>query len=266
MRDAMGRINAVWRMVRDISERRSAEERMQLAAKVFENTAEGIMITDPELLIRSINPAFSEISGYSQQEVLGQKPSILSSGRHDAAFYEHMWQQIKKQGHWQGEIWNRRKNGEIYPEWMAINAVKNALGDVSHYVAIFSDQSERRAADERIQYLAHFDVLTALPNRSHMQDRAALAVQNAARDNQQLALLLLDLDRFKTINESLGHAAGDTLLQVAADRIKSILGPGQTVATSLSSCCPRLKIRAKRRWSPNVSSRRLLPKWPCITT
>lgn len=230
MRDSVGRIHAVWRMVRDISERRSAEERMQLAAKVFENTAEGIMITDADLRIRSVNRAFSDITGYTQQEVLGQKPSILASGRHDHAYYSQMWQQLNSFGHWQGELWNRRKNGEIFPEWLAINVVKNAMDEISHYVAIFSDQSERRAADERIQFLAHFDVLTSLPNRSHMHDRAALAIQNAARDNVRLALLLLDLDRFKTINESLGHSAGDALLQVAAERIKSVLGAGQTVA------------------------------------
>jgi diguanylate cyclase (GGDEF)-like protein/PAS domain S-box-containing protein len=230
MRDASGRINAVWRMVRDISERRSAEERMLLAAKVFENTTEGIMITDADARIRSVNRAFSDITGYSQQEVLGQRPGILASGRHDQAFYAHMWQQLNSQGFWQGELWNRRKNGEMFPEWLAINTIKNPVGEISHYVAIFSDQSERRAADERIQFLAHFDVLTGLPNRSHMQDRTELAIQTAARDNLHLGLLLLDLDRFKTINESLGHSAGDTLLQVAADRIKSVLAPGQMVA------------------------------------
>ena len=230
MRDASGRINAVWRMVRDISERRRSEERTLLATKVFENTNEGIVITDADQLIRSVNRAFTDITGYSQQEVLGQKPSILASGRHDSVFYDQMWQQLNSLGHWHGEIWNRRRNGEIYPEWLAINAAKNATGEVTHYVAVFNDQSERRAADERIQFLAHFDVLTRLPNRSHMQDRAALAIQNAARDSHRLALLLLDLDRFKTINESLGHSAGDTLLQVAAERIKAALGPGQMVA------------------------------------
>ncbi|TCW33674.1 sensor domain-containing protein [Gulbenkiania mobilis] len=230
MRDAFGRINAVWRMVRDISERRAAEERVHLAAKVFENTVEGIMITDADRCIRSVNRAFTEITGYSQHEVLGQKPSILSSGRHDETFYDQMWKNIADHGSWQGEVWNRRKNGEVYPEWLAINAVRNAAGEVTHYVAIFSDLSERKAADERIQFLAHFDVLTSLPNRSHMQDRVELAIQNATKDGHQLALLLLDLDRFKTINESLGHSAGDTLLQMASDRIRSVLGPGETVA------------------------------------
>jgi diguanylate cyclase (GGDEF)-like protein/PAS domain S-box-containing protein len=230
MRDAFGRINAVWRMVRDISEKRAAEERVQLAAKVFENTVEGIMITDADKRIRSVNRAFTEITGYTQHEVLGQKTSILSSGRHDAPFYEQMWQAIGENGSWQGELWNRRKNGEVYPEWLAINAVRNSLGEITHYVAIFSDLTERKAADDRIQFLAHFDVLTSLPNRVHMQDRVELAIHNAVRDNQRLALLLLDLDRFKTVNESLGHSAGDTLLQVAADRIRSVLGPGEMLA------------------------------------
>ncbi|AAQ58708.1 EAL domain-containing protein [Chromobacterium violaceum] len=230
MRDAFGRINAVWRMVRDISEKRAAEERVQLAAKVFENTVEGIMITDADRRIRSVNRAFTEITGYTQHEVLGQKTSILSSGRHDEPFYEQMWQSIAEHGSWQGELWNRRKNGEVYPEWLAINAVRNSLGEITHYVAIFSDLTERKAADERIQFLAHFDVLTSLPNRIHMQDRVELAIHNAVRDNQRLALLLLDLDRFKTVNESLGHSAGDTLLQVAADRIKSVMAPGEMLA------------------------------------
>ncbi|AXE30682.1 sensor domain-containing diguanylate cyclase [Chromobacterium phragmitis] len=230
MRDAFGRINAVWRMVRDISEKRAAEERVQLAAKVFENTVEGIMITDADRRIRSVNRAFTEITGYSQHEVLGQKTSILSSGRHEQPFYDQMWQAIAEHGSWQGELWNRRKNGEVYPEWLAINAVRNSLGEITHYVAIFSDLTERKAADERIQFLAHFDVLTSLPNRIHMQDRVELAIHNVVRDNQRLALLLLDLDRFKTVNESLGHSAGDTLLQVAADRIKSALAPGEMLA------------------------------------
>ncbi|VEB41028.1 Cyclic di-GMP phosphodiesterase Gmr [Chromobacterium violaceum] len=204
---------------------------MQLAAKVFENTVEGIMITDADRRIRSVNRAFTEITGYTQHEVLGQKTSILSSGRHDEPFYEQMWQSIGEHGSWQGELWNRRKNGEVYPEWLAINAVRNSLGEITHYVAIFSDLTERKAADERIQFLAHFDVLTSLPNRIHMQDRVELAIHNAVRDNQRLALLLLlDLDRFKTVNESLGHSAGDTLLQVAADRIKSVMAPGEMLA------------------------------------
>ncbi|OHX13997.1 EAL domain-containing protein [Chromobacterium sphagni] len=230
MRDAFGRINAVWRMVRDISEKRAAEERVQLAAKVFENTVEGIMITDADRRIRSVNRAFTEITGYTQHEVLGQKTSILSSGRHDQPFYDQMWQAIAEYGSWQGELWNRRKNGEVYPEWLAINAVRNSLEEITHYVAIFSDLTERKAADERIQFLAHFDVLTSLPNRMHMQDRVELAIHNAVRDGQRLALLLLDLDRFKTVNESLGHSAGDTLLQVAADRIRTVLGPGEMLA------------------------------------
>ena len=162
--------------------------------------------------------------------MLGQRPTVLTSGRHSSDFYEAMWKELREEGFWQGEVWNRRKNGEVYPEWLAINVVKSPAGEVTHYVAIFSDQSERKAADERIQFLAHFDVLTGLPNRGHLQDRALLAIQTAVRDNGKLAILLLDLDRFKTINESLGHAAGDILLKMASERIRKVLGTGEVVA------------------------------------
>ncbi|MFD2448126.1 putative bifunctional diguanylate cyclase/phosphodiesterase [Vogesella fluminis] len=162
--------------------------------------------------------------------MLGQLPTVLSSGRHNKEFYDTLWAVLNEQGQWQGEVWNRRKNGEVYPEWLAINAVRSPAGEVTHYVAIFSDQSERKAADERIQFLAHFDVLTGLPNRGHLQDRALLAIQNASHDNGKLGVLLLDLDRFKTINESLGHAAGDILLKIASERIRRVLGAGEVVA------------------------------------
>jgi diguanylate cyclase (GGDEF)-like protein/PAS domain S-box-containing protein len=230
MRDTAGRIGAVWRMVRDISERREAEERMRLAAKVFENTVEGIMITDPDLCIRSVNRAFTTITGYEEEEVVGKKPSVLASSRDEAPFFEALWKVLNETGAWQGEIWNRRKNGEVYPEWLAINAVLGPDGEVAHYIAVFSDLSERKAADERIQFLAHFDVLTNLPNRAHMQDRVQLAIQNALHDNHKLAMLLLDLDRFKTINESLGHSAGDSLLQFVTERIKQALPQGTLLA------------------------------------
>ena len=229
MRDAFGRINAVWRMVRDISEKRAAEERVQLAAKVFENTVEGIMITDADKRIRSVNRAFTEITGYTQHEVLGQKTSVLSSGRHDQPFYEQMWQSIADHGSWQGELWNRRKNGEVFPEWLAINAVRNSLGEVTHYVAIFSDLTERKAADERIQFLAHFDVLTSLPNRVHMQDRVELAIHNAGRDNERLALLLLDLTASRPSTSRWPHRRRHPAASGGGSH-QGVLGPGEMLA------------------------------------
>ncbi|MCW3479787.1 EAL domain-containing protein [Neisseriaceae bacterium JH1-16] len=230
MRDAYGRIYAVWRMVRDVSEQRAAQEHIELTAKVFDNTVEAIMITDAELQIQSVNKAFTEITGYRPEEVVGAKPNILQSQLHDAAFYRGMWQQIRLTGAWQGELWDRKKNGAVYPQWIAINAVKNAGGEITHYIGIASDLSERKAADERIRFLAHFDVLTNLPNRLHLHERAELALQAARRDGSKLAVLLLDLDRFKLINESLGHSAGDMLLQIVAERLRGRLGPGEMLA------------------------------------
>lgn len=210
-------------IARDITEHRRAEAQLRLTAKVFESSDQGIFITDAQARIISANPAFEGITGYAQEEVVGKTPAVLSSGRHDKAFYSDMWRSVAENGYWQGEIWNRRKNGEIYPEWLTASAVKDERGNVTHYIGVFSDIGEQKAAHERIEYLAHYDALTGLPNRSRLQDLLAATTANARGAQTKVAVLFLDLDRFKDINDSLGHAAGDALLVAFAERLKGCI-------------------------------------------
>jgi diguanylate cyclase (GGDEF)-like protein/PAS domain S-box-containing protein len=205
----------------DVTQRLQAEEELRLAAKVFDGSRQAIVITDTRPGIVRVNRAFEEITGYTEAEVLGRNPSMLSSGRQDAEFYRTLWRQLETQGFWEGELWNRRKSGELYPEYLSISAVGDGKGAVAHYVALFSDISERMAAQERIQYLAHHDVLTGLPNRILLRDRVDVALAHARREKTGLALLYMDLDRFKLINDSLGHEVGDELLRQVAERIAS---------------------------------------------
>ena len=200
-------------------ERRRAEDRLRQSAAVFEHTREGVIVTDPELRITLVNRAFCDITGYTAPEVLGRNPSLLSSGRHDRDFFGAMWTSINNAGHWQGEIWNRRKNGEVYPELLSISAVKNEQGQATNYVGVFADISKLKASEDRLDFLAHHDPLTRLPNRLLMNSRLEHAIGFAARDKQRLALLVIDLDRFKDVNDSYGHAMGDELLQQVADRL-----------------------------------------------
>ncbi len=216
--------------VQDVTERMRTEESLRLSAKVFQSTSEGIMITDTKGVIVQINKAFTKITGYTEQEALGQTPSILKSGRHEQSFYEHMWYSLTKIGFWQGEIWDRRKNGEIFPKWMSINAVKNDHGIISHYVAIFNDITTRKRTEEVFQRLAHYDTLTGLPNRVLFQDRLQQAIIQAKRKKYFVALLFLDLDRFKNINDSLGHLAGDFLLTEVSKRLTNCIRSMDTVA------------------------------------
>lgn len=193
------------KLKKEMDERRLAEEKLLLSDKVFESTGECIVITDAENRIISVNRAFCDMTGYSIEEVIGQTPSILRSDRHDQRFYEIMWASILTQGAWQGEIWNRRKNGEIFPQWLSINEVRDDEGRVVNYTAISSDMTKRKAADERINFLAYYDALTELPNRVLLQDRLKQAIAEARRYGKELALMFLDLNRFKNINDSLGH-------------------------------------------------------------
>jgi diguanylate cyclase (GGDEF)-like protein/PAS domain S-box-containing protein len=207
----------------DITAVKEAEQATLLARQVFQGSGEGIVITDRDQRILSVNRSFCEVTGYSADEVLGQRPSRLQSGRHDADYYRQMWQSIGRHGYWQGEIWNRRKNGEVYPEWLGISAVRDAQGRLTHYVGIFTDVTERKAAEARIEYLAHHDPLTGLPNRVLFRDRVERAIAHAERTQSQLALMFLDLDNFKTINDSLGHSVGDALLKAAATRMQTLI-------------------------------------------
>lgn len=217
-------------VVMDVSERREAEEQLRLAAAVFQNTQDGVLIADTQPRIIAINEAYQEITGYTQAEALGQNPSILQSGRHDRPFYQSMWASIEQTGHWQGEIWNRRKNGEIYPQWTTISAVRNDQGTVINYVGVFTDISQLKQTEARLERLAHYDPLTELPNRLLFQSRMEHALDSAYRKNEQVALLLIDLDRFKDVNDSLGHPAGDELLQRVVERIRKRLRDEDTLA------------------------------------
>ena len=206
-----------------------ANERLQLFVKMFDNSNEAILITDAQQKIIAVNPAFYLVTQFSEEEVIGKKPGILSSGRQDAKFYEAMWKSINGTGMWQGEIWNRRKSGEIFPEWLSIGTVKNSQGEVLNYVALFSDISRRKEAEAQIEYLAHYDALTNLPNRALFADRLKHALVTASRNQKKTALLFLDLDKFKSVNDTMGHLAGDLLLQSIADRLKSCVRESDTI-------------------------------------
>ncbi|MCX7628563.1 MAG: EAL domain-containing protein [Methylophilaceae bacterium] len=211
-------------------QRREAEAKLILAARVFENSKEGILITDAGCNIISVNRAFTEISGYTEAEVLGRNPRILASGRHDKAFYREMWESIESVGSWQGEIWNRRKNGQEYIEWLVISCVRDDAGRVINYLGIFNDITERKLSEDYIRQLAHYDALTGLPNRMLMRDRLEHAIVMAQRSGDKVALLFLDLDRFKQINDTLGHGVGDALLKAAADRLLNCVREQDTVS------------------------------------
>jgi diguanylate cyclase (GGDEF)-like protein/PAS domain S-box-containing protein len=229
-KDADGTVIRLVVTLQDITERLESEEQMRLLARVFENTIEGIMVTDSGGVIRMINSAFSAITEYSAEDVIGNTPRILRSGLHSPEFYADMWQELIKNGHWQGEIWNRRRGGEAYPEWLTITAIKDQQERTTHYVGVFHDITEIKRNEEKIVYQAYHDALTGLPNRTLFNDRLTMAVAHAQRKNQGLAVLFLDLDNFKQVNDSLGHAVGDLLLQSVARRLTRWLREEDTVA------------------------------------
>ncbi|ANQ84446.1 EAL/GGDEF/PAS/PAC-domain-containing signaling protein [Azoarcus olearius] len=209
---------------------RLTESELHLYANVFTNASEGMAITDAQARIVAVNPAFTDITGYSIEEIHGRTPAVLASGRQDAAFYREMWATLGKRGQWQGEIWNRRRSGEIYPEWLSITAITEGDGSVSHYIGIFSDITDRKESEARIRHLAHHDALTGLPNRLLLQDRLGQAILKARRNSTQAAVLFLDLDRFKTINDTLGHEIGDGLLRQVTQRCLGAVRETDTVA------------------------------------
>jgi diguanylate cyclase (GGDEF)-like protein/PAS domain S-box-containing protein len=216
-------------LVRDVSERKRAEQEQRIAAIAFESQ-EGMVITDAGGVILRINKAFTEITGFTTEDVMGRRTNMLSSGRHDKAFYTAMWQTIVRNGSWQGEIWNRRKDGVIYPQWLTVTAVKRDDGTVTHYVGTQVDITERKAAEAAIEQLAYHDPLTQLPNRRLLQERMQHAMACSARTGHEGAVLFLDLDRFKSLNDTHGHDMGDLLLQQVAQRLIACVREGDTVA------------------------------------
>lgn len=216
-------------VTRDISERKEAEHQLRIAATVFE-AQEGMMVTDADNNILRVNKAFSNMTGYSADEVIGRNPRLLQSGRQNPDFYVDMWASIVDTGAWEGEIWNRRKNGEIYPEYLTITAVKDPNGIVTHYVGTHTDITLRKAAAEEIERQAFYDPLTRLPNRRLLQERLKPALAASQRSGRKGALLFIDLDNFKTLNDTLGHDMGDLLLQQVAERLHSCVRESDTVA------------------------------------
>jgi diguanylate cyclase (GGDEF)-like protein/PAS domain S-box-containing protein len=222
-------------------------ERLRQAAAVFDCTREGVLVTDAQGLIVHVNRAFIEITGYQGEDVLGRQPSLFKSGRHSASFYQQMFQTLEREGEWSGEIWNRRKSGEIYPQWQTIRVIRDEQGNTSHYVAVFSDISAIKHSEHELAHLAHHDPLTDLPNRLLFTDRAEQALASAQIHKRGCALLLLDLDHFKIINDSLGHNVGDQLLKAVGERLQGLFGPGVTLArlggdefAVLAESCPQV--------------------------
>ncbi|MCB6185055.1 EAL domain-containing protein [Leeia sp. TBRC 13508] len=230
MYDDKGALLGVLGIAHDITELKAAQDRLQLSASVFRSAREGIMITSPEGKILEVNDMFCSITGYVREEAVGQNPRILNSGRHSQAFYQHIWASIKDRGHWSGEIWNRRKNGEEYPEVLTITAVKDAQGTLTHYVALFADITEIKRQQRELERMAHFDPLTGLANRSLLADRLSQGMYGVKRRSQSLAVAFLDFDGFKLINDQFGHQTGDQLLSIVAGRMSSLMREGDTLA------------------------------------
>jgi diguanylate cyclase (GGDEF)-like protein/PAS domain S-box-containing protein len=224
-----GVITELYGFMIDITRQKHSEEQLRLAANTFE-TQQGIMITDKDANILRVNNAFTQITGFSAQQVIGGNPRLLKSGRHDQAFFQNYWEQLLSNDKFEGEIWNRRKNGEIYPEWQTVTAVKNDVGEVSHYVSVFSDITEKKDAEDKIHNMAFYDPLTNLPNRRLLLDRFDQDIAIARRHKQFGAVLFLDLDHFKILNDSQGHLVGDELLIQVAERLSSVLREEDTPA------------------------------------
>jgi len=206
------------------------EQRLKLAATVFDNCLEAIVITDADNRIVSANRVFCQITGYGLDEVLGKDPRLLSSGSHDRAFYKALWRELIEKGSWQGEIYNRRKDGSVYPEWLSITTLSDVHGRITNYIGMFSDISKRKAYEEHIRQLAMQDPLTGLPNRHLLKARFEMSVATASRNRQMLALLYVDLDNFKQVNDTLGHHVGDEVLKEVSNRLQGVFRSSDTIS------------------------------------
>ncbi len=250
----------------DLSHSRKIEERLRLAASVFENTDEGVIITDPSARILDVNKAFTRIQGYTRDEVIGQNPRIFKSGHHDQSFYRDMWRTLTETGHWRGEMWNRRKNGELFPKWQTINQVLDANGNLTHYVGIFADITHIKQSQEKLDHLGHHDALTDLPNRLLLNERLEQAVKHAERHNSLLAVIFLDLDNFKHINDSLGHPVGDQLLQAVSRKLLEATRQDDTVARigvrRVRAATGRYRQAGERRHRGGEADRHIYPAVP----
>ncbi len=227
-RSSGGMVNLAW--IYDISAIKAAEEKLKLTAKVVESASEAVVITNARNEIEFVNPAFTAITEYTSAEVVGKNPKMMQSGRHDQDFYRSMWESLRENGRWRGEIWNRRKSGEFFAEWLSIVAIRDNAGALTHHIAIFSDITHRKEDEERVWRQANYDALTGLPNRALFSDRLNQSVRQGRREEKRFALLFIDLDGFKNVNDTLGHALGDILLQQTAARLIECMRASDTVA------------------------------------
>jgi diguanylate cyclase (GGDEF)-like protein/PAS domain S-box-containing protein len=227
---ADGQVSGYVGVARDVTEEKAVVQRLRLADQVFRGAGEAILVTDATSKIVDVNPAYLEVMGFSREEVIGSSPTVAKSGSHDAAFYQAMWRSLESTGRWSGELWDRRKNGEIFPQWLTINAIRDDRGHVTNYIGIFKDVTQQKAIEQKLQRMAYYDPLTNLPNRLLFRDRLEHEIEVARRDGDILAVMFMDLDRFKQVNDSLGHDVGDKLLIEAAKRIRGAVRQSDTVA------------------------------------
>ncbi|MGH9561216.1 MAG: diguanylate cyclase domain-containing protein, partial [Terracidiphilus sp.] len=225
-----GSVGGIVILTEDVTERRQAQERLRLAATVFTGASEGILITDPKGTILEVNDAFTRISGYSREELLGKNPRILQSGLQSKEFYKNMWDALVRDGLWSGELWNRTKSGDLYPEMLTIHAIRDTAGQITQYVSLATDISEFKKQEHQLKLVTHYDALTGLPNRALLADRLRQAIAQARRRNQLLGVAYFDLDGFKTINDTYGQTTGDALLTAVAVKMKRALHEGDTLA------------------------------------